>query len=45
VNKTPPATTSGSSWNPFASKPAATQPKTASEFIGLPRPGRELSAQ
>ncbi|HEV2968483.1 MAG TPA: hypothetical protein VGY55_00750 [Pirellulales bacterium] len=32
--------TSGSSWNPFAAKPApAEPPRTASDFIGLPRPG------
>jgi hypothetical protein len=44
LNKTPPSTTS-SSWNPFVSKPTAAQPRTTSEFIGMPRPGRELSAQ
>ncbi len=37
-NKKPDST--GSSWNPFASKqpPPPPRPKTASDFIGLPRP-------
>jgi hypothetical protein len=44
--KKPVTPSGGSSWNPFASKPTAPeQPHTTSEFIGLPRPGRELSAQ
>lgn len=39
TKKAAPATSSGSSWNPFASKtPAAQPPHTTSEFIGLPRP-------
>lgn len=34
----PPSSSSGS-WNPFASKqPEPKQPRTASDFIGLPRP-------
>jgi hypothetical protein len=38
-SKPKPADTA-SSWNPFAKKtPPPDQPKTASEFIGLPRPG------
>lgn len=46
VAKKPATSGSGSSWNPFASKPPAPEPPhTTSEFIGQPRPGRELSAQ
>jgi len=39
-NKKPAApSSSGGSWNPFASKqPEPKQPRTASDFIGLPRP-------
>jgi hypothetical protein len=37
--KTTATTSTGSSWNPFASKTTATEPPhTTSEFIGLPRP-------
>ena len=46
VAKKPVTPSSGSSWNPFAAKPAAAEPPhTTSEFIGLPRPGRELRAE